>query len=81
MEQRIKDALLKSFAQAQVELDQMSSGRYSGMIVWEGFGEEDAVDRQRRVRQALEKELGADSKMVGVFFAYTPHEMQVMSAA
>ena len=81
MEQRIMDALTKAFDHAQVELDQMSTGRYSGMIVWEGFGEEDAVDRQRRLRQALEKGLGADASQVGVIFAYTPHEMKAMTAA
>ena len=81
MEQQIIDALTKAFDHAQVELDRMSSGRYSGRIVWEGFGEEDAVDRQRRIRQALRDALHEGAKEVSVILAYTPHEMQVMSAA
>lgn len=63
-----------------MEIEQLHGGRYTGKIVWEGFDAQDAIDRQKRMRQALEKELGADSKQVGVVFAYTPREMQVMSA-
>lgn len=81
MEQRIIDALTQAFAQADVEIEQLHGGRYAGMIVWEGFGEEDAIDRQRRLRLALEKGLGADSSQVGVILAYTPREMKAMRAA
>ena len=81
MEQRIINALTQAFAQANVELDDLPGGRYSGLIVWEGFTEDDHTERQRRIRQALVKGLGTESNTVGVILAYTPHEMQVMSAA
>lgn len=81
MEQRITNVLTQAFAQAHVELDDLPGGRYSGLIVWEGFNEDDHTERQRRIRQALTKGLGVESALVGVILAYTPHEMQVMSAA
>lgn len=81
MEQRIVDALTGAFAQARVELDRMSNGRFSGLVVWEGFEPYDSVERQRRVREALVEQLNGEATTVGVLLVYTPRELQSMQAA
>ena len=69
MKQQIIDAVTAAFDRATVELDEMSNGRYSGLIVWEGFTEDDHTERQRRIRQALVKGLGTESNLVGVILS------------
>lgn len=81
MQQRIKDALTQVFQQAQIELDELPGGRFSGLVIWDGFANDDSVERQRRVRQALVNALNGDATSVGILFAYTPHELKVMRAA
>jgi len=81
MEQQIIDALQHVFAGAEVDLDSMSNGRFSGMIVWAGFAEDDAVERQQRIRAALVATLNGAATNVGVILSYTPHELEAMRAA
>ena len=81
MEQRVKEALAQAFAGSQVELDTAPDGRYSGLLIWDGFEDQDSVDRHRRVRQALIELLKEDAVNVGILFTYTPREMAAMRAA
>lgn len=81
MEQQIESVLTQASAEARVELDKMSNGRFSGVLVWEGFENDDSVERQRRVRQALTEGLNGSASQVGVLLVYTPRELQIMQAA
>ncbi len=81
MEQQVIDALRQAFNGAQVELDALPDGRFSGLLIWEGFTDEDAVDRHHRVRQALVAALNGEATNVGILFTYTPREMEAMRAA
>lgn len=81
MEQQIIDALQHVFAGAEVDLYPLPGGRFSGTIVWAGFAEEDAVERQQRIRAALVATLNGAATNVGVILSYTPHELEAMRAA
>ena len=59
----------------------MPNDRYSGLIVWDGFANDDAVERQQRVRKALKEALNGNSAQVGILLVYTPQEIEAMSAA
>jgi hypothetical protein len=39
----------------------------------------DQVDRQNKVRDLLEQEIGVDSQQVGVLLTYSPQELNVMN--
>ena len=72
MEQQIRDALTQAFAGAQVELETSPGGRYTGLLVWEGFTDEDSVDRHQQVRQVLTSALNGGAANVGILFTSTP---------
>jgi acid stress-induced BolA-like protein IbaG/YrbA len=81
MEQKVREALAKAFIGSEVELDTLSDGRYSGLLIWAGFEDQDSLDRHQRVKQALVDLLKEDAENVGIFFTYTPREMAAMRAA
>ncbi len=81
MEQRVTHILQQAFRGMEVELYEMSNGRLSGTVIWQGFDGEEQGDRQHLIREALQSALGAEAQEVGVLLAYTPHEMRVMQAA
>ena len=81
MGQQIIDALTQAFAGAQVELETLPDGRFSGLLIWDGFIDEDSIDRHRRVRQVLTAALNSEATNVGIFFTYTPTEIAAMRAA
>ncbi len=81
MEQKVREALAKAFAGSEVELDTLSDGRYSGLLIWDGFQDQDSLDRHERVKQAMADLLKEDAKNVGIFFTYTPREMAAMRSA
>ncbi len=80
MEQQIREALTQAFAGSELELDTAPDGRFSGLLIWDGFEDEDSVDRHRRVKQALAAALNDEAKNVGMLFTYTPKEMSAMRA-
>ena len=79
--EQIITVLKSAFKNAKVQLDQMAGGRYSGIIIWDGFEDQDSVDRQDRLHDALTSGLQGEASKVGIMLAYTPHEMRVMKAA
>lgn len=81
MEQQIVNALTLAFENAQVDLENLPGGRFSGVVVWEGFADNDSVERQQRVRQALTAAMNGAAANVGVLLVYTPHELRAMQAA
>ena len=64
-----------------VELDKEPSGRLHGTVIWEGFDNQDHIERQQLVRKVLKQVLGAEVQQIGVLLTYTPREMRLMSAA
>ena len=81
MEQQVKGALAQAFAGSELELDTSPDGRYSGLLIWEGFEDQDSIDRHLRVKQALDDLLKEDAENVGMLFTYTPREMAAMRSA
>ena len=81
MENKIVQALNQAFTGSTVELNRLSNGRLTGLIVWQGFDDLDSFDRHTLVKQALIAALGNEANNVGILFTYTPVEMQAMSAA
>lgn len=81
MEQQVIQVLQQTFQGMDVELNEMSNGRLSGTVIWEGFDEQEMGDRQDIIRMALKEALGAQFNQVGVLLTYTPREMMLMSAA
>ena len=81
MEQQIREALAQAFTGSELELDRLSNGRYSGLLIWDGFEDQDSIDRHERVREALVAALHEEAAEVGILFTYTPREMAAMRAA
>ncbi|HET6387121.1 MAG TPA: hypothetical protein VFJ58_27350 [Armatimonadota bacterium] len=82
MEGRVKEALLRRFPGAELELEYTEcSGRIIGRISWRGFTGLDQMDRQEKLWQALREELGADASGVSIILTYTPRELKLMAAA
>ncbi len=81
MGQQVTQILEQAFQGMNVELFEMSSGRLSGTIIWDGFDGQEQGDRQHLVREVLKEALGAQVQEVSILLAYTPHEMSAMQAA
>lgn len=81
IEQRVTRVLESAFKDVDVNLEVMPSGRISGTVIWAGFDKLDDIERQRMIRDLLQRELGPEAVMVGVLLAYTPDELEAMSAA
>lgn len=81
IEQQIITALSSAFTGIVVKLEVMPSGRISGSVVWEYFNGCDDAERQRMIRDVLQRQLGQDSTTVGVLLTYTPEELEEMNAA
>ena len=81
MEQQVRDAIAQAFAGSELELDTAPDGRYSGLLIWDGFEEKDFLDRHQHVKQALAAILKENAANVGMLFTYTPREMAAMRAA
>ncbi len=81
MEERVKRALAERLHGIKAELEQLPGGRISGHVIWDGFADQEHVDRQRVIRDALRASLGPEAQQVGVLLAYTPRELELMAAA
>lgn len=79
--QKVNDILEAGFPGIEIELEMLSNGRISGYVSWTGFAGFDQVDRQNKLRDLLNQELGVDSQRIGVLLTYTPDEMEAMNAA
>ena len=81
MGQQVTQILKQAFQGMDVDLDERPGSRLSGVVIWNGFDNQDHGDRQERVRKVLKDALGTEFQQVGVLLTYTPHEMAAMSAA
>ncbi len=81
MGQQVTHVLQQAFQGMNVELYEMSSGRLSGTVIWDGFDGKEQGDRQHLIREVLKEALGAQAREVSVLLAYTPREMRLMQAA
>jgi hypothetical protein len=79
--QRLTDLLTEHFANAEVDLGPASGDRVSGFLIWEGFQEDEQIDRQRAVWRVLRAELPPDELLrVAAVFTLTPQEMSAARA-
>ena len=81
MGQQMIHILDRAFQGTDVDLDEASSRRLSGTVIWDGFEDQEQGDRQDLVRNALKEALGAEVQQVGILLTYTPREMMLMQAA
>lgn len=82
MEHKVREFLEHNFDGMQVNLETLSSGRVSGVVIWAGFEQDaDQTARQQRVRTALHQHFGAEVQLIGVLLTYTPNEIEEMTAA
>ena len=79
---RVRDVLNENFSGAQVSVeDYDGEERVGGYILWDGFDDQEAIDRQLAIFKVLRDKLGAEAQRVSLIFAYTPREWEIMSAA
>jgi len=82
MQERIKEALQRNFAGAQVHLrrDEQAE-KVNGYVLWEGFSGHDFLWRQNSLYRVLRREFGPEAQAISHLFTYTPNEYEQMAAA
>lgn len=79
-EKKIKDILLESFAEHELQLETEADGRVSGFIISDKFMGMDHLARQRKVWSVLRKGLTKNEQMkILGFVAFTPAEHEAYS--
>jgi len=79
---QIESIISEVFPGGEVYLDiDRHSMKISGILVWEGFGAADQVDRQTQLWNALRSRLGADATRISAIFTYTPGEYRMLKAS
>ncbi len=78
----VSAALGKAFPGCEAKLEVVRPAkRIGGVLVWEGFGGVEQIDRQRLVREALDAAIhGPDRKAISLILTLTPTELRVMKA-
>ena len=75
-EERLKKVLTSKFPGAELLLDEPFEGKHGGYLVWDGFGEEEVIDRLTTVWKTLRKKFPAkDLRRISFIFAMTPDEL------
>ena len=78
--ERVRSILEQNFPDASVNLDDDSNEeRIGGYIVWDGFEDQEPLERQHAIFDVLRKELNAASQRISLIFAYTPREWKLIS--
>jgi len=78
MEDRVKQAL----PGAEVDVGLFAGAeRINGMISWDGFEDQEMIERQTAIWQVLRAKLGEDAARVSIILTYTPPELELMRAA
>lgn len=77
----VKTMIEQHFQGATAEVEEISSGRVVGSVIFDGFQNMEQIDRQTTVRSFLRGELGPEIQNVGVFLMYTPRELELMRAS
>jgi len=80
---RIETLLEDKFGDARVE--ELSAapggGRIDGVLVWQGFGEDDQVQRQKALWQVLRRHLDPlELQKSSLIMTLTPDELEAMRA-
>jgi acid stress-induced BolA-like protein IbaG/YrbA len=74
--QKLTRLLGQHFADADVELESLGSGRFSGFLIWDGFEGQEQIKRQRQVWKVLRSELTATEQLkVAAILTLTRQEM------
>ena len=79
---KVTKSLHQAFPGCEAKIEPGSAARrIGGVLIWNGFDGVDQIDRQRMVREALDKAVpGPDRRSVSLILTLTPTEMQVMKA-
>ncbi len=78
-EERLRKVLTSRFRGAELLLDEPFEGKHGGYLVWDGFGEEEVIDRLTKVWNTLRKRFPArDLRKISFIFALTPDELLAM---
>ena len=81
MGQQVTQILKQAFQGMDVNLDERTDIRLSGMVIWEGFDDQDHIERQQMIRKVLKQALGAEFQQIGLLLTYTPREISAMRSA
>lgn len=77
LEQKVKRILAEYFVETEIQLDDNTDGRVSGLIISPKFSGVDELERQTTIRGLLRKRLDVpEQKKVMGFFPFTPEEYQ-----
>ena len=73
---KLSRVLTQAFPGAAVQLDQSKPlGKFSGLVVWDGFGGLEQVDRQARLWKRLRAELSKEEQLkITAILTMTPAE-------
>lgn len=78
-EEKLKNVLTTKFPGSELLLDEPFEGKHGGYLVWDGFGEEEVIDRLTKVWDTLRKKLRTrDLRRISFIFAMTPDELLAM---
>ncbi len=81
MGQQVTQILKQAFQGMDVDLDERTDSRLSGMVIWEGFDDQDHIERQQLIRKVLKQALGTEFQQIGLLLTYTPREISAMQSA
>jgi acid stress-induced BolA-like protein IbaG/YrbA len=74
--QRLTDLLRQQFANCELEIEPVGSGRIGGFLIWDGFTGREQIDRQREVWRVIRSSLDAhEQRRVSAILTLTPEEM------
>jgi hypothetical protein len=78
-EEKLKEVLTSKFPGAELLLDEPFDGKHGGYLVWDGFSEEEIIDRLTKVWKTLRKRFRTkDLRKISFIFAMTPEELLAM---
>lgn len=76
---RIDELLRQKFPGATTELEAVPGENVSGFLYWQGFEDEEQLERQRRVWDVLRATLTPDERQnVSAIFTLTPDEISAI---
>ena len=83
LKRKLRQALSGEFSGAKIILNQTKpTDRITGEVVWKGFAGMEHIDRQRRLRKAIDSAInGAQRSSISLILTLTPQENAVMSGS
>ena len=79
LEEKIRDVLTARFPGAELEYEEPYDEKLGGFLIWDGFEEEEIIDRLTQVWDTLRAHFHQDDlRRISFIFAVTPDELLAM---